>query len=78
VSARKLWKVTQIGFPDVRPESKVKAYDIYVANARATYRMGTWRGRYVEVYVDERDGRGWQLYERIDLESIHAIGEAQS
>jgi hypothetical protein len=63
--ARKLWKV-EIGDYEggiqmaARPESKAKAYDIYVANAAGVY-------DYAEVWVDERDGRGWQLYERINL-----------
>lgn len=62
---RKLWKVVVGDSRDgmqmtFRPESKAKAYGIYVANAAGVYDQA-------EVYVDERDGRGWQLYERIQL-----------
>lgn len=76
MSARKLWKVVHIGGRTERPESKVKAYDIYVANARGAFRAHMARGgsaglggpgRFVEVWVDERDDHGWQLYERVDL-----------
>jgi hypothetical protein len=63
--ARKLWKVT-CGTLTFRPESKAKAYDIYVANCRGIRHPDRVRD-YAEVWVDERDGRGWQLYERVDL-----------
>lgn len=62
---RRLWKV-EIGDHDegvqmtARPESKAKAYGIYVANAAGVY-------DYADVLVDNRDGHGWQWYERIDL-----------
>lgn len=60
-----------------RPESRAKAYSIHVANARASYRCQVERRRRhtwhphpksdVAVFVDERDGQGWRLHERIDL-----------
>lgn len=64
---RTLWKVyagATVGNRHIqldvwRPESKVKAYGIYVENNRHTY---DWS----EVWVDERDGVGWRLYERIE------------
>jgi hypothetical protein len=77
---RTLWRVTQ-GFPggqtdpttEVRPESKRKVYEIYVpnniANAQARTVTGDFGRRtysFTEVWVDERDGHGWQLYERIE------------
>jgi len=81
MAARKLWKVTQ-GFTNglevdpstvQRPESKAKVYDIYVPNnvreAQARMAVGNF-GRltydHTDVWVDERDGHGWQLYERIE------------
>lgn len=77
MTARKLWKVVMPNGAIERPESKVKAYGIHVANARAYYQQAAERHgrgmravrplRIVEVYVDDRDGTGWQLYERVDL-----------
>lgn len=77
---RTLWKVTQ-GFTnglDVdpstvqRPESKAKVYDIYVPNnirAAQTQRAagcdGPWTYDHTQVWVDHREGHGWQLYETI-------------
>jgi hypothetical protein len=76
MSARKLWKVT-FGRSGryVRPESKAKTYEIYVPNARGDYRFALEYGtpehaeqlRHITVWVDERDGQGWQRYEDIDL-----------
>lgn len=76
---RKLWKVTQ-GWhegpdydfrPDFirHPESGAKVYSIYVPNnvraARAATHLGQPHHDFSDVWVDERDGRGWQRYERI-------------
>lgn len=67
---RKLWKVTSGWNPNItdptgggRPESQRKAFDVYVANDRAS-------GRYdwSKVWFDGRDGRGWQLFEIIEHE----------
>ncbi len=65
MSARKLWKVVQPDGTVTRPESLTKAYSVHVANARAAYRGGP--DRFVRVFVDERDGRGWMLLERVDI-----------
>jgi hypothetical protein len=76
MSARKLWKVEQSGYRPYRPESKTKVYDIYVPNLRGRWIMAGRPEalRYADVSVDERDGRGWQLFERVDLSN----GEAAS
>lgn len=65
---RKLWKVTQ-GFADMpvdpsteqRPESKAKVYDIYVRNNEDARTHD-----HTDVWIDEREGHGWQHYERIE------------
>lgn len=68
---RKLWRVTS-GWtygrkvdPDsvVRPESRAKAYSVHVAEAQ---RVRTHS--FVQVWVDTRDGSGWQLYETIQID----------
>lgn len=65
---RKLWRVTQ-GWnagPSTdptniaRPESMSKAYGVYVANNQRARTHD-----FTQVWVDERDGQGWQLYETI-------------
>jgi hypothetical protein len=76
----KLWKVTQ-GWgtgrgpsldltTEQRPESKAKVYAIYVPNNvnNALVRIRAGRGDaydHSDVWVDERDGHGWRLYERV-------------
>ena len=68
---RKLWRVTS-GWTYgrkidpgsvVRPESMAKAYRIHVENA---HRAKTHS--FVQVWFDERDGCGWQLYETIPVD----------
>lgn len=68
MSKRKLWKITgQFSQEQLyRPESKVMAYR-YIDNDRANWQAGALRSPYRTVWVDERDGRGWQVWERIDL-----------
>lgn len=65
---RKLWKVTQ-GVNDgvrtdpatvQRPESQAKVYQIYVPN---NVNAGTHD--FTDVWVDERDGRGWRPYDQV-------------
>lgn len=65
---RKLWATRFDRIPNEyrRHESKVQAYR-YVENDRANWACGALVSQYVTVYVDERDGHGWQVYERIDL-----------
>jgi hypothetical protein len=69
--ARKLWKIT---WPEVprsveRPESQAAAYR-YVRAQAANWQCDALRSPLLNVYVDERDGQGWQLYERIDLREL--------
>ena len=68
MSTRKLWKVTWPEVPTAgrRPESKAAAYR-YLAGLAVDWQCGALRSPLLNVYVDERDGRGWRLYERIDL-----------
>jgi len=49
-------------------QSKAAAYR-NVQKWAAEYRDGVLNPgiRQIEIYVDERDGHGWQLYERINL-----------
>lgn len=71
MSTRKLWatKFDRVpGAPMHRHDSKVKAYDA-VTVQRAGWRCGTLRSQYLTVYVDERDGRGWRAFERVDLDA---------
>lgn len=68
MNRRKLWRVTAgwVNGRDIdpsatqRPESRIKAYTIHVRNNQAA---GVHDQS--QVWVDERDGRGWQLYETI-------------
>lgn len=73
VTARKLWKTVQ-GWKtsdgvehdkntEARPESKAEVYDICVWNFARDPRSHN----VIDVFVDERDGAGWELYERISL-----------
>jgi hypothetical protein len=62
---RKLWSTTVVGNRR-RHESRAQAYR-YVENDRRNWLAGALRDSVVNVWVDERDGRGWQLYERIDF-----------
>lgn len=67
---KKLWRVTsgwtyglKVDPSSVqRPESRSKAYAIHVPNAQAARTHS-----HVQVWVDERDGTGWQLYETIPI-----------
>jgi hypothetical protein len=75
VSKRKLWSTTVDAVEEARRrhESRAEAYR-YVDNDRANYLAGALRGSRVTVWVDERQGRGWQVHERIDFarEGNHA------
>lgn len=68
---RKLWRTDwrddASAYRSTRHESQAAAYR-YVRNDAANYACNPdVRPRFTEVWVDERDGRGWQLYERVDL-----------
>lgn len=68
---RKLW-ATQfhlIGTPKRRHESRAAAYRS-IDNDRRRWVFGSLRSQHVTVFVDERDGQGWQVYERIDLAEL--------
>ncbi len=68
---RKLWSTTQ--GPEAssvaelkrrRHESRSRAYG-YVDNDAGNYACGS-RYSFTDVWVNERDGHGWRLYERIE------------
>jgi hypothetical protein len=72
---RKLWATR---FPYVptdmkKHESKPAAYR-YVTREVDLWRRGALRSKDVVVYVDEQDGRGWQVFERIDLAELAKAG----
>ena len=79
VRARKLWKIVYGDGETDRPESKAKVYSLYLTNERVRYQTRVERcgvdhpraklRRFVEIWIDERQGRGWELYERVDLEA---------
>jgi hypothetical protein len=73
MSTRKLWSAMYPQIPErcrTRFESKAKAYR-WVQNERANWdchgKLGASR---INIYVDERDGQGWQLYEDLDLSEL--------
>lgn len=68
---RKLWAVRFrfTGAPIRRHESKAAAYR-HVQNEVANWLAGTLRTQHLAVWVDERDGRGWQTYEFVDLAEL--------
>lgn len=65
---RKLWSTQQEepGADLRRHESRAQAYR-YVENDCRNY-LANRRVRFTNVFVDERDGFGPQLHERVDLE----------
>jgi hypothetical protein len=71
VNARKLWstRFDRIPVEHQRHESKAAAYR-YVENEVRNWLCGALRSQHLSVYVDERDGRGWQLYEKVDLAEL--------
>lgn len=74
---RKLWGTKPIyaGSSMCRHESKAATYR-YIQNFHLRNRLaGAFRFRGVTVYVDERDGQGWQMYERIDLDELAAVSD---
>lgn len=64
---RKKWSTTVGGNPVTRCTytSEAATYRA-VGQHRALVEAGALRGSYTSVWVDERAGRGWQLYERIE------------
>lgn len=59
-----------------RPESKAKVYR-YIEAEVANWLCGALPDPYVEVWVDERDGHGWRLYERINLDELAQTDRAE-
>lgn len=68
---RKLWatRYERLVTPYRRHESKTAVYR-YVENEVANWLCNALRSQHLTVYVDERDGQGWQVYERIDLDGL--------
>jgi hypothetical protein len=64
---RKLWSTTNGHNPITRRrhETRAAAYRS-VHNDATNHAAGIARYATTQVWVDERDGRGWQLFERID------------
>jgi hypothetical protein len=78
-SKRKLW-ATQfhlIGTPKRSHESKAAAYRS-VENEVRNWLAGALRSQHLTVFVDEREGQDWQVYERIDLAELAACDGAVS
>ncbi len=73
---RKRWATQLVGGTAMRRhESKAEAYR-YARNDAANYDAGAYRDiDTVKVWVDERDGNGWQLYESVSLADLPATNE---
>lgn len=71
MSKRKLWatRYARIVGPMRRHESKAAVYR-YVENEVANWLCNALRSQHLTVYVDERDGQSWQVYEHIDLDEL--------
>lgn len=68
---RKLWSTTWPEIPGGRTRFDSKALTYRTIRRMAVnWRAGGLRSPLMNVYVDERDGQGWQLYERIDLREL--------
>jgi len=74
---RKRWKIVD-NFTDRSMESKAAAYR-YVENVIREWGVGSRRQDLptVRVYVDERDGNGWRLYERVNLSNLRRQRECR-
>lgn len=70
---RKLWATSfpRIASDKRRCESQAAAYRRVAAEA-ANWLAGALRSQYLTVWVDERDGAGWQRFEDIDLAEFGA------
>ena len=73
---RKVWATR---FPyiatDYRKHPSQPAAYREVAREAENWRRGVLQSPVLAVYVDERDGQGWQLYERINLAEWAKAGE---
>lgn len=68
-SKRKLWSTLVLGSYRTRHESKTATYR-YIQRAAGFWQDGKLRSQHITIYVDERNGHGWENYERIDLQEI--------
>jgi hypothetical protein len=71
MSIRKRWQTRQRAMPYTH-SSRAAAYR-FVAIQRTHWRDGLLQSPMISVLVDERDGRGWKIYERIDLRADGSI-----
>lgn len=73
-SRRKLWRTRFdfVGAPNHQHESKAAAYRWVQAQLRRRQGLRVQR---LTVFVDERDGQGYQTYERIDLAELAEAGD---
>jgi hypothetical protein len=65
VALRKKWQTRFVGRPR-RHASQAATYR-YIEELRQDWGLGAISVRQLTVWVDEGDGRGFQLYERVDL-----------
>lgn len=77
MAKRKLWATSfpRIATPKRRHESKAAVYR-WVRGEAANWLAGALRSQYMAVWIDDRDGRGFQVYEHIDLATFGA-GEGE-
>ena len=73
MSAKKLWRTEQAGEVTSHP-TRPSAYRWIHALAERLAEGETFESATVTVWVDERLGRGWELYERVDLRE-HAAAQ---
>ena len=72
MAKRKLWSTWNPTYLNHdKHESKAAAYR-HVQRMTGHWQDGKLRSPVITVYVDERDGHGRQIYERIDLREIVA------
>lgn len=74
MSLRKKWKVVD-NFTDRHMDSYA-AVQRYLEQAKTEWGAGYRRrdARVITVYVDERQGHGWQLHERVNLAEFYKHG----
>lgn len=66
MATRKRWATALSGAAKHPRRSQRAAYD-YIAAERAAFENGEHQCPWVQVYVDEGAGRGWEPYERVDF-----------
>lgn len=75
---RKLWATQFWGVHTPRsakrPHESKAAVFRYVEAQVANWLDSAVLSKNLTVYVDERDGQGWQVYERIDLDELAKAG----